>query len=378
MERWIRPLPTRWAIVLGSGLLALSLGLTSYRVWAEDKEKTEAPTQKPEQQPPSDKPAASQIKREDLRYGSKNFYQWRKDLLTELKGTTRVDGMKAFAAFGANGYGREATEAILEVMHGYNTMNNNPQDDDGAVVFAGYRAIEKIGADAVPILTKAVKDKNRNVRRFAVKALGGLGADARSAVPEILQAMKEDDSQMQREAIRAVRSIDRHAKGAVEALIEMLNAKNLGNRSEAISLLGDIGEEARPAIPALITVLEDQDPNAARATTVQALLVLRAGKEAVVPLSRLLRGEDYNVRTIAYQILDRLGTDAKDAVPALIAVLKAPKDGYTWWAANLLGRIGPGAKEAVPALNELLGSNDENLRKNVIEALKKISPEDKR
>ncbi|HZV08083.1 MAG TPA: M56 family metallopeptidase [Gemmataceae bacterium] len=376
MERWIRPLPARWAIVLGSGLLALSLGLTSYRVWAEDKTKPEASAEKPEQQPPAEKPAASQIKREDLRYGGKDFYQWRRDLLTELKGTIRVDGMKAFAAFGANGYGPEAMEAILDIMRGYNTMHDQPLDDDGAVVRSAYEAIGKIGAVAVPTLTKAVKDKNRNVRRFAVKALGSLGTDARSAMPEILQAMKGDDSQLQRVAIAAVRSIDWHAEGVVTALVETLKGKAPGNRSMAVQLLSDIGEEARPAIPALIAVLKDKDANVRRATA-QALRVLGAGKEAVVPVSRLLQDEDFNVRNDAYQILDRLGADAKDAVPALIAVLKDPRDRCTGWAADILGKIGPDAKEAVPALTELLRSDDVDLRKRAIVALKKISPEDK-
>ncbi|HTU90752.1 MAG TPA: M56 family metallopeptidase [Gemmataceae bacterium] len=161
MERWIRPLPARWAVVLGAGLLALSLGLASYRAWAEETEKTETPTKKEKQEPAADKPAEPSIKRDDLRYGGKDFNQWRRDLLTELKGSIRVDGIRAFAAFGANGYGHEATQAILEIMRGYEMMPSKQSDDDAAVVKAGYHAVAKIGEAALPALARAVEGKNR-------------------------------------------------------------------------------------------------------------------------------------------------------------------------------------------------------------------------
>lgn len=388
MERWIRPLPARWAVILGTGLLALTLGLASYRVWAVENEPSNKPAEKGKPVPAGEKRRAEakkaaepRLKREELRYGGKDFNEWRHDLLTELKGSIRIDGIKAFAAFGANGYGPEATRAILDIMRGYDTTRGDENDDDGAVVWAGYRAIVKIGADAVPNLTDAVKSANRNVRRFAIQALGSLGTDARSAIPAILQAMKDDDSETQRRAIVAVRRIDEHAKGVVAALMTVLKGKHENNRLQAMYLLQQIREEARPAIPALIAVLSDKSGQM-RSTAIQTLRIIGARKEAVGPVSRSLRDKDFqvSVRQEAYTFLQGLGADAKEAVPALIAIVKDPNDAINReLAIDTLGIIGPGAKEALPTLNELLREvNEPSRRARIFYALKRIDPKGNR
>ena len=191
MERYIRPLSLRWTVVLGCGLLALTLGLASYRVLAVEKEqeiaaetaeKAKSDEKKTEKQPAPSPPAAP-AKREALRYGGENFYAWQKKLLTELKPSIRIDGLTALAAFGENGYGAEATQAVIEMMCGYDPALEDTHEDDAPVVNAGFRAIRKIGTAAVPTLTAAIKEDNRYARRFAIMSLRRFGSDARPACP---------------------------------------------------------------------------------------------------------------------------------------------------------------------------------------------------
>jgi beta-lactamase regulating signal transducer with metallopeptidase domain/HEAT repeat protein len=378
MERWIRPLPARWAIVLGGGLLALSLGLASYRVWAEEKEKAETSTQKAEQQHPPSKPADSTIKREELRYGGKDFNQWRRDILTELKGSIRVDGIRAFAAFGANGYGPEAAQAILEIMRGYDVTQDNPSHDDGAVVMAGYQAVRKIGAAALPALMQAVEGKNRKERLFAIQALEQMKTDARAAVPVLLMAMKNEDVTTRIWSLNAVRKIDFHAKGYAPALIEALKDKDSNVRNLAVLRLRDVKREAaKPAIPTLLVVLRDNNFEA-RLTAIQTLNMIGPEKQGVGAVSRLLQDENQSIRSQAYKFLQSLGPDAKGAVPALIAVLKARDDIFIDAAVDTLAKIGPAAKEAVPELTKLLRSNSDGLLQKAMRALEQISPNEKR
>ena len=53
-----------------------------------------------------------------LRYDGKTFDEWRTAWQTELSTEKRLEAVQALAAFGANGYGKEAAEAIFEVVEG--------------------------------------------------------------------------------------------------------------------------------------------------------------------------------------------------------------------------------------------------------------------
>lgn len=102
----------------------------------------------------------------------------------------------------------------------------------------------------------------------------------------------------------------------------------------------------------------------------------KQGAEAV---AQLLQDKNVNTRVEAYQFLQSLGPDAKEAVPALIAVLKKNQE-EGWWNHSIetLAIIGPAAKDAIPELTKLLRSDDQRVRNNAMHALKKISPDDER
>ena len=69
---------------------------------------------------------------------------------------------------------------------------------------------------------------------------------------------------------------------------------------------------------------------------------------------------DNSVRGCAATTLSFMGSEAKEAVPALIKALKIEDP---WLRKNVLytlGQIGPDAKEALPALNKLATSSTDN------------------
>src|SRR5262249_31413833 len=103
---------------------------------------------------PPPQSAGDKIPREDLRYAGKTFEQWKRDLLTELKPEIRIDGINAMREFGGNGYGKEATEVILEIARGM----DSDQSSAGAsgVERACHQAIRRIGEPATPALLRAI------------------------------------------------------------------------------------------------------------------------------------------------------------------------------------------------------------------------------
>lgn len=99
------------------------------------------------------------------------------------------------------------------------------------------------------------------------------------------------------------------------------------------------------------------------------------GASALPELIEHLKDDDDTVRRIAAWALGEMGPAARDAVPALIAVLE-DKDsgGARGCAAEALCKIGPTAKSAVPALREALKDKDSVLRVHAASALIAIGP----
>lgn len=64
-------------------------------------------------------PSTRESDKKSLRYDGKSFNEWRNSWQTELSHEKRLAAVKALAAFGANGYGKEASTAILDVAGEY-------------------------------------------------------------------------------------------------------------------------------------------------------------------------------------------------------------------------------------------------------------------
>ena len=94
----------------------------------------------------------------------------------------------------------------------------------------------------------------------------------------------------------------------------------------------------------------------------------------VVDFVRQLQSQNVDVRLSAVKALARIGPEAKEAVPALIAALKDKDDGVRSFAAEALGRIG---KEAVPALIVALKDQNAGVRNSAVYTLGRIGPEAK-
>jgi HEAT repeat protein/protein involved in polysaccharide export with SLBB domain len=373
--------------------------------WEKDWQKLED-----EESPlPGDERGLSSEKKASLRYGGKTFAQWRFELSTELKPAIRIDGIKALSTFGANGYGAEAAQAIVEVMRAYDSVRGDP--DDQGVVAAGLEGMAKIGSPAVPVLLDALRKGDRKTRLFAVCALLRLRAEARPAISALLEAMRDKDPDIRQHAIVAVFNIDENAPGFADALGQILNDENGNVRRMALSYIQHLGARGRTAVPMLVKTLKDENPGI-RSLTADALKTIGKGSAAAVPalvealkdpdtsvrrsaayaleairpepklvvsgLIEALKDQDVDVRHVAMNLLGRFGAEAKAAVPALIQALSSGED--MSFAISALGGIGPDANAAVPVLHQLLRGDkpfsniSRELRNAASEALTKIAP----
>jgi RNA polymerase sigma factor (sigma-70 family) len=319
--------------------------------------------------------APSPPPREALRYGGKDFQEWRRLLRIDLDPVTRVQGIKALAAFGTNGYGPEAAAAILDVVRGYNL--DALDGEDAKVVEAAGKGLAKIGTEAVPVLVEEMKHGRKNERQFALaEALPSLRSTAKAAIPAAITALRDEDPDIRRIAVNALRSIDPEGTSA-PAMARVVTDDDADIRYRAMQALAGWGPKARVAAPQLLAAAV-KDPNPGwRRLALTTLDALKLDAATLLPaLEEALKDKDGKVRQQAIATLGTLGAEARDAVPGLVAVLKR-SDNLEEHVQILetLAAMGPAAKAAVPALKEMMSDPKiAPVRGYAARALEKIRP----
>jgi HEAT repeat protein/S1-C subfamily serine protease len=246
------------------------------------------------------------------------------------------------------------------------------KDKNNLVRRAVGEAVEKVPPHKgdLAMLCKACKDANEptEVRLLAVKCLGRLGSEARTALPVLLGLLKEQDDGLRAAAMASVVTIGADTRD-VAALSDALGNPNVEIRRLSMQALAKLGPQAKAAVPGLTASLKDAD----KATKLEALKALAAvgpaAKEAVPALTEALKDTDSEVGVAAARALAGLG-EGQTALPYLVEGLKNGSQEQKRSSISALGLLGHEAKTA----SSLLANNleDEALRSDASETLVKI------
>jgi HEAT repeat protein/S1-C subfamily serine protease len=148
-------------------------------------------------------------------------------------------------------------------------------------------------------------------------------------------------------------------------------------RAEAAEALGKLGEDARLAFGPLFERLKDKDALVRRAAG-DALDKVPPHKDDLPLLCKACAasGEPPLVRLKAVAALQKLGTEARGALPQLTGLLKDADEGLARAALSAMLDIGVRAGE-VPALSGLLKHPDAEVRGLALQGLARIGPDAK-
>ena len=190
---------------------------------------------------------------------------------------------------------------------------------------------------------------------------------AEPSVADLIAELKSGDETARLAAIDGLGQKGEQAADAVPALAALLKDPSPAVRAHAVKSLGKIGAKAKPAVPELALLISDKDETVRR-MVVGALRKIHPSPQVSVPLFvKVMEDADPAVRIRAMRALAASG---KDAVPFMIEALKNEKAAY--WAALVLNQIGPEAQDAVPALIGLLDDKRPYVRREVMLALAEI------
>jgi HEAT repeat protein len=215
-------------------------------------------------------------------------------------------------------------------------------------------------------LTAALSDRDAEVRAAAAWRLETAGALTEPAIPKLQAALGDEQEIVRTAAARALGALGPKARSASLALLAALDDPRANVRAEAAQALARI-ELTAEAIPALTRALRHRD-SYVRAFAAWTLGNLGPEAKDAVPALAAVLGPDDTAGVVA-AALARIGPAAAQAVPALVADLHGPDAGRRWRAARTLGRIGSTAAAAVPDLQAALRDPNEAVRAHAARAL---------
>jgi HEAT repeat protein len=226
----------------------------------------------------------------------------------------------------------------------------------------------------------------------AVDALGAMGIEAEPAVKALVEKFESieareakkktsDGDYYQEKILTALGHIDRAAAAAVPKLILWLP-----DRPHAAEVLGRIGPAAKDAIPAL-DKMHKEGTTYEKSLCAFGLAKITAKPEPYVSeMAGLLQHSKSDlVRSKIVEMLMDFGTDARPALPALLAIVKQKdrRDGPLGGrdlreaAAAALAAFGPDAKSAVPDLIDMVQASYSRAQITAAETLGAIGPDAK-
>lgn len=229
------------------------------------------------------------------------------------------------------------------------------------------------GRAALPALRAALTD--REVADLAARALAALRDE--ESIPAILKALELQRGGMNRmDMVRALGSFGPRARNAVPQLARALRSELPGERVAAAEALGNIGAGAGVSVLALAELLLVAGQDAWESDPFTDALLKVGGTSLVPNLIQALQHDHPGVRMAAAQALEKLGREAKDAIPALLDLLSDPRTSVFLHAAGALASIDPPRRALlVPSVLEALKTNGGGHAGLALRVLGGIGPE---
>lgn len=232
--------------------------------------------------------------------------------------------------------------------------------------------ISTSAADMAELVQDLRSNDPQNVE-IAIEKISDLGPSAAKAVPELTKLLTSGDANTRAHAAHALGKIGKGALPAAGALAKLITDQNPAVRYAALDALDEIEPGPEMVVPLMIAALGDQNPAVIR----EALNALADRGTSMVP-AMIEALKDDRTEYWALLVLQTIGPDAKEAVPAITGVLNEPDEPWQRMeAAITLGKIGPASASAVPQLVKLLDDPEKGVSHAAVYALAMIGPEAK-
>jgi HEAT repeat protein len=225
------------------------------------------------------------------------------------------------------------------------------------------------GARAVPALIEIVQSEEEEFRFYAAGTLGALGPEAKAAIPALIKALGDEEAYIVKIVRQAMGKIGPGNEAELIPIINLLDDPKLTVVKDTLEAIGKMGITAVPAVPKLMTLLNG---NTVEREAVLDVFEKIGGKETFLSWRIALKSGDKGIRILAAEELQKLGEQAKIAIPGLILALNDHEPEVRTKAGAALVAMG---RAAVPALIQALENKDKDLQIEAARLLGEIGPE---
>jgi HEAT repeat protein len=177
-------------------------------------------------------------------------------------------------------------------------------------------AVRAAGTNAIPMLLRYMRAHDSPLERQLISLLGAL---------RFVKFPFVSDRARHEQALAGFDVLGAAGESAVPDLIRIYNMNlSLESRATVIRAFGGIGPDAKDCIPLLIDATTDSNA-VIRILAFGPLREMPVSPDVIVPVSlKSLNDSDPAVRAYAAGILQKLGPEAKAAVPKLLDLLAYP------------------------------------------------------
>ncbi len=242
---------------------------------------------------------------------------------------------------------------------------------------------------AITVLRRLLKHRDKSVRHAAASAVITLGRSARDLAPDVVAFLEtgkdaegdyfypfamDSPPQIGNLALMALESLKEHAKPALHAILARFAKANDKDQVAMLACLAHIGHQDGACLALVRGCLRSEKSKLKVAAACALLHLVPGDREATDLLKKALTDRATPNRVMdldqawgsastnpAIEMCKRFGPPSREIVASLLPMLDDQTEDIRIDATLALGRIGPLAREAVPGLEKLLAREEDHM-----------------
>ncbi|HLW68421.1 MAG TPA: HEAT repeat domain-containing protein [Gemmataceae bacterium] len=282
----------------------------------------------------------------DLKPESAALVELFKPLVNDSEKPMKIQAIKALGEAGPPAHA-QTFPVLLPFLEDY-------ESDVRQAALASIAAAGPPTTADIPALQLTLFSKQVEARRYAAEAIGNLGDEGKTCAALLAGKLKDDDVGVRQAAAAGLVKLGAAAKDVRDNLLAARTDADPKVRQTVLQALGACGR-GDGVVDGLFASLNDEE-EPVRAAAMKTLRELKPplGKDDLTNLSSALKDKAADARRFAAAELTKIGAEALPVRSSLIDALKDADGEVQKQAAMALGAMGPQAKEAVPALLALM------------------------